>query len=107
MHSRKETAKTAKYLRDKAMEAEIMSKLMKADSGSRELLQVRVACAFCVSLAHCRCRHTGSRELLQAHGRRTAAVCLARTVPLWPPLVRLHAAQRGPAQHGRACMRPL
>jgi pre-mRNA-splicing helicase BRR2 len=40
VHSRKETAKTARFLRDKALEEEELSKIMRHDSGSRELLQV-------------------------------------------------------------------
>ena len=42
VHSRKETAKTARFLRDKALEDEQLNKLMRPDSGSRELLQVRL-----------------------------------------------------------------
>ena len=40
VHSRKETAKTARFLKDKAMEEEMMSKFG-LDAGTREMLQVR------------------------------------------------------------------
>lgn len=43
VHSRKETAKTARFLRDKALENEELNKVMRPDSGSRELLQVCVS----------------------------------------------------------------
>ena len=43
VHSRKETAKTARFLRDKALEDEQLNKLMRPDSGSRELLQVSLS----------------------------------------------------------------
>lgn len=39
VHSRKETAKTAKYIRDKAMEMETINQILKSDVGSREILQ--------------------------------------------------------------------
>ena len=42
VHSRKETAKTARFLRDKALEEEMLSKFVRQDSGTRELLQVRI-----------------------------------------------------------------
>ncbi|KAH7035285.1 Sec63 Brl domain-containing protein [Microdochium trichocladiopsis] len=38
VHSRKETAKTAKYIRDKALEMETINQILKHDSGSREAL---------------------------------------------------------------------
>lgn len=38
VHSRKETAKTAKYIRDKALEEETIGQILRSDSGSRELL---------------------------------------------------------------------
>ena len=38
VHSRKDTAKTAKALRDLAMENETLGKLMRDDSASREIL---------------------------------------------------------------------
>jgi hypothetical protein len=41
VHSRKETAKTARFLRDKALEEELLNKFIRQDSGSRELLQAR------------------------------------------------------------------
>jgi pre-mRNA-splicing helicase BRR2 len=39
VHSRKETAKTAKYIRDKALEMETIQQIIKSDAGTRELLQ--------------------------------------------------------------------
>lgn len=39
VHSRKETAKTAKYVRDKAMENDTINQILKSDVGSREILQ--------------------------------------------------------------------
>ena len=38
VHSRKETAKTAKYIRDKAVEMETIGQIMRTDAGSRALL---------------------------------------------------------------------
>ncbi|KAK5628101.1 hypothetical protein RRF57_003816 [Xylaria bambusicola] len=38
VHSRKETAKTARYIRDKALELETINQILKHDSGSREAL---------------------------------------------------------------------
>jgi pre-mRNA-splicing helicase BRR2 len=38
VHSRKETAKTARYVRDKALEEETIGQILRSDSGSRELL---------------------------------------------------------------------
>lgn len=39
VHSRKETAKTAKYVRDKALEMETINQILRHDSGSREVLK--------------------------------------------------------------------
>ncbi|KAI9893658.1 MAG: DEIH-box ATPase [Vezdaea aestivalis] len=39
VHSRKETAKTARYVRDKAVENETIHQILKSDAGSRELLK--------------------------------------------------------------------
>lgn len=39
VHSRKETAKTAKYIRDKALEMETINQILRHDSGSREVLK--------------------------------------------------------------------
>ncbi|KAL0638958.1 Pre-mRNA-splicing helicase BRR2 [Maublancomyces gigas] len=39
VHSRKETAKTAKFIRDKALELETIQQILKSDAGTRELLQ--------------------------------------------------------------------
>jgi pre-mRNA-splicing helicase BRR2 len=39
VHSRKETAKTAKYVRDKALELETIGQILRTDAGSRELLR--------------------------------------------------------------------
>ncbi|KAL6248740.1 Pre-mRNA-splicing helicase BRR2 [Rhinocladiella similis] len=39
VHSRKETAKTAKYIRDKAVEAETIGQIMRTDAASRQILQ--------------------------------------------------------------------
>ncbi|CAZ85684.1 unnamed protein product [Tuber melanosporum] len=39
VHSRKETAKTAKYIRDKALELETIQRILKSDAGTREILQ--------------------------------------------------------------------
>ncbi|KAK8219849.1 Pre-mRNA-splicing helicase BRR2 [Zalaria obscura] len=38
VHSRKETAKTAKYIRDKALENETIGQILKSDAASREIL---------------------------------------------------------------------
>ena len=38
VHSRKETAKTAKYIRDKALEMETMGQILRSDAASREIL---------------------------------------------------------------------
>jgi pre-mRNA-splicing helicase BRR2 len=38
VHSRKETAKTAKYIRDKAMEMDTINQILKHDAGTREVL---------------------------------------------------------------------
>ena len=38
VHSRKETAKTAKYIRDKALESETISQLLRSDSAAQEIL---------------------------------------------------------------------
>ena len=38
VHSRKETAKTAKYIRDKALEAETIGQILRSDAASREVL---------------------------------------------------------------------
>ena len=38
VHSRKETAKTAKYIRDKAREEETLDQILKHDAGTREVL---------------------------------------------------------------------
>jgi pre-mRNA-splicing helicase BRR2 len=38
VHSRKETAKTARYVRDKALEMETINQILKHDAGSREVL---------------------------------------------------------------------
>lgn len=39
VHSRKETAKTAKYVRDKALELETIGSILRSDAASREVLQ--------------------------------------------------------------------
>jgi pre-mRNA-splicing helicase BRR2 len=39
VHSRKETAKTAKYIRDKAMEMETIGQMLRSDAASREILR--------------------------------------------------------------------
>ena len=39
VHSRKDTAKTARYLRDKALELETIQQILKSDAGTREILQ--------------------------------------------------------------------
>ena len=39
VHSRKETAKTAKYIRDKALEEESIGKILRTDAASREILR--------------------------------------------------------------------
>lgn len=38
VHSRKETSKTAKYIRDKALEMETIGQILRSDAGSREAL---------------------------------------------------------------------
>jgi hypothetical protein len=40
VHSRKETAKTARYLKDTALANEHLARFMRDDSASREILQV-------------------------------------------------------------------
>lgn len=40
VHSRKETAKTARYLKDTALTNEHLARFMRDDSASREILQV-------------------------------------------------------------------
>ena len=40
VHSRKETAKTARYIKDTAITNEAMAKFLREDSASREILQV-------------------------------------------------------------------
>lgn len=39
VHSRKETAKTAKYIRDKALELDTMGQILRVDAASREILR--------------------------------------------------------------------
>ncbi|KAL9632039.1 MAG: hypothetical protein Q9164_005558, partial [Protoblastenia rupestris] len=39
VHSRKETAKTAKYIRDKALDLETIGQILRSDAASREVLQ--------------------------------------------------------------------
>lgn len=39
VHSRKETAKTAKYIRDKAIEMETIGQILRSDAASRQILQ--------------------------------------------------------------------
>ena len=39
VHSRKETAKTARYIRDKALELESIGQILRSDAASREVLQ--------------------------------------------------------------------
>ena len=39
VHSRKETAKTAKYIRDKALEMETIGQILRVDAASREILR--------------------------------------------------------------------
>src|SRR3569833_3673906 len=39
VHSRKETAKTARYVRDKALELETINQILKHDAGTREILK--------------------------------------------------------------------
>ncbi|KAF2716323.1 Sec63-domain-containing protein [Polychaeton citri CBS 116435] len=39
VHSRKETAKTAKYIRDKALEEETIGQILRVDAASREILR--------------------------------------------------------------------
>lgn len=39
VHSRKETAKTAKYIRDKALEMETIGQILRSDSATREILR--------------------------------------------------------------------
>ena len=39
VHSRKETSKTAKYIRDKALEMETIGSILRSDAASREVLQ--------------------------------------------------------------------
>lgn len=43
VHSRKETAKTAKYIRDKALELDTINQVLRHDAGSRELLNESAA----------------------------------------------------------------
>ena len=43
VHSRKETAKTAKYIRDKAMELETIGQILRSDAAMREVLEEEVS----------------------------------------------------------------
>ncbi len=45
VHSRKETAKTARYLKDTALAQDHLARFMREESASREILQVRIAFA--------------------------------------------------------------
>ncbi len=45
VHSRKETAKTARYLKETALSNESLAKLVRDDSASKEILQVGGAAA--------------------------------------------------------------
>jgi hypothetical protein len=60
VHSRKETAKTARFLRDKALEDGQLNRIMRPDSGSRELLQVLHPAALCCAESACVCAHAWS-----------------------------------------------
>lgn len=44
VHSRKETAKTAQYLKQTALDNDHLAKFMRDDSASREILQVNYQC---------------------------------------------------------------
>jgi pre-mRNA-splicing helicase BRR2 len=43
VHSRKETAKTAKYIRDKALESDTIGQILRTDAASREILRSEAA----------------------------------------------------------------
>ncbi|KJZ76611.1 hypothetical protein HIM_03947 [Hirsutella minnesotensis 3608] len=46
VHSRKDTAKTAKYIRDKALEMDTINQVLRHDAGSREVLNEAASQAF-------------------------------------------------------------
>ena len=46
VHSRKETAKTAKYIRDKALELETIGQILRSDAASREILNEEAQSVF-------------------------------------------------------------
>ncbi|KAI9886820.1 MAG: hypothetical protein M1823_001392 [Watsoniomyces obsoletus] len=46
VHSRKETAKTAKYIRDKAVEMETIGQILRSDAASREILNEEAQSVF-------------------------------------------------------------
>jgi pre-mRNA-splicing helicase BRR2 len=46
VHSRKETAKTAKYIRDKAVELETIGQILRSDAASREILNEEAQSVF-------------------------------------------------------------
>ena len=48
VHSRKETAKTARFIKDMAIAQESMARFMREDSASREILQVRGGGLLCL-----------------------------------------------------------
>ncbi|KAG1103085.1 hypothetical protein G6F42_017270 [Rhizopus arrhizus] len=54
-HSRKETAKTAKTLRDMALDKDTITRFLKQDSASREILQSEAATKNCLLMATSRC----------------------------------------------------
>lgn len=42
VHSRKETAKTARHIKETALAADVLTRFMRNDSASREILQTEV-----------------------------------------------------------------
>lgn len=62
VHSRKETAKTARYIKETALAADALTRFMSRDSASREILQAEVGAgdrgrAWRSNVA-CACTHT-------------------------------------------------
>lgn len=76
VHSRKETAKTARFLRDKATEDEQLNKIMSTDASSREILQVLhlSATPACLPWFHCS-RYLHICHLLMHRLRPTVTMC--------------------------------
>jgi pre-mRNA-splicing helicase BRR2 len=89
VHSRKETAKTAKYIRDKAVEMETIGEILRTDAGSRGILKEESEAANNANLKdlmpygfgiHHAGMSAGDRESVEdlfAHGSLRVLVCTA------------------------------